>query len=1160
MLSDASPIVSAVHDDWTDEQHYAIDRREGDLFLDAAAGSGKTSVLVERFARAVLEDAVDVGRILTITFTDKAAAEMRERIRARLRDLGAAEQARATEGAFISTIHAFCARVLRAYALNAGVDPAFVVLDQPLAARVARRAFDEALEHLARTAAGAEELIASYGIYDLRASTLAAYGQLRSRGQLQPSLPHPGPAPDLTPLFEQARVRAERALRELGTVTDPSSRVLEAIERLERAAVLAPKAPPWPGDLGALRVPGGNGAALSTQACLDYTDALRALRDASAHHLALGVRDLFDELLRGFGNRYERRKRELSGLDFEDLELLCHDLLSSHPEIRDRYRQRFERVMVDELQDTNAVQMELIELVANGNLFTVGDAQQSIYGFRHADVSLFEGRGTRLAGAGARATLQMNFRSRPEILDVVNRSFAPLLGDRFTPLRPGRPGTGAAEPLVELLLVDRGGESEGDERPLSWRLAEAELLAARVQGLTENGARFGDFVILTRATTDMRVYEQALERRGIPTYVIGGRGYWTHPQVVDTLAYLRLLANPRDEDAVYTVLVSPFVGASYDSLVLIGAAARERGSDPWRVLQEAAAGEGELPAGLAAEDGARILTFVRWAQAERRSSARMGVQELIERALEHTGYDLAVLALPGGQRRLANVRKLMRLGREHDAGAGPDLRGFLDLAAERASPGGPAGEVESEAPVESEALDAVRLMTIHRAKGLEFPIVCVADLGRAPRWGGEVLRVSASADPAHPGGRIGLRLARPGTGGREAALEFEALGEEQRAAESAEERRLFYVAATRARERLIFSGAADIEAVWGGRHGAAPIGWLGPALAPELPGESRQGVLDGVRVVIATPGEVLAHTPGVTPPPARAPLVVPASAGPPPLVPVPAPPSLSYTALAQYGRCAYRFYAERVLRLPPRPLPAPDPGGGSGAGSSGRGGPAGLSATERGTVIHALLERLDFRRPATPGTAAITAAAGRPLAESEAQEIAGLIGAFAAGALCARLARATSTYREQPFGFLLDETMVTGVFDVLAYEEGGRGLIVDYKSDRLEGMAPEELVASSYSTQRLIYALAALRDRAEAVEVVHVFLERPEIPVVAEFVRGDAPELEQRLRGLVERVGRGLFPVSDQPHRGLCSGCPAEGGLCSWPLALTRRDAPDRLF
>ncbi len=208
--------------------------------------------------------------------------------------------------------------------------------------------------------------------------------------------------------------------------------------------------------------------------------------------------------------------------------------------------------------------------------------------------------------------------------------------------------------------------------------------------------------------------------------------------------------------------------------------------------------------------------------------------------------------MPGGQRRLANVRKLMRLAREHEAAHGPGLRAFLDLVARRVR-GGSAAEAgdarESEAPVEGEALDAVRLMTIHRAKGLEFDVVCVADLGRGPRWRAELMRVGRD-------GRFGLRLAEPGTGRRESALDYKALGEERVATESREERRLFYVAMTRARERLILSGAAKLDA-WpalenGG--GGGPIAWIGPAVEP----------LDGVAVTFVRPEDV----PSVPPAPA----------------------------------------------------------------------------------------------------------------------------------------------------------------------------------------------------------------------------------------------------------------------------------------------------
>ena len=815
---------------YTDEQLVAIERRDGDLLLDAGAGSGKTSVLVERFVRSVLEDELHVGAILTITFTEKAAAEMRERIRARFRELDADEAARATEGAFISTIHGFCARVLRAHALAAGLDPAFVVLDAPDAERLADAAFDEALEELAPI-----DLIAAYTAGGLRSAILQVHDELRSRGERRPRLPALPPAPDLSAARDEVSQAAAAAARELGTVVDPGPKVLEALARLERVPAVIAADDPWPGDLWAVALPGGNGAALCTDVCLRYAEALTAFRVAAEHRRAVGVHDLLDRLLRGFAERYAHAKREVSGLDFEDLELECRELLRSNPELRERYRTRFERIMVDELQDTNLVQLELIESIAHENLFTVGDAHQSIYGFRHADVELFEERGERLAAVGARATLDTNFRSRPEILSVINGVF-----ERFRPLRPGRPpAPEPEEPLVELLVADKGADWAMEGLGAPWRVAEARALAARVERLLESGPAARDVVLLTRATTDLRVYERALEERGIPTYVIGGRGYWSHPQVIDMVSYLEALANPRGEEALYTVLSSPLVGVSADALVVLASVGRARGVDPWAVLREP---DGALDE-LSFDDGLRLSRFAEVFAVEREVAGRAGVEELLDRVIERTGYDLAVLAMPGGQRRLANVRKLMRLAREHEAAHGPDLTSFLDLVARRARSG--AGEArESEAPVEGEALDAVRLMTIHRAKGLEFDVVCVADLGRGPRWRADLIRVGAD-------GRFGLRLSEPGTGKRESALEYRALGEERQAAESDEERRLFYVAMTRARERLILSGAAKLDA-WpdldGPGGGGGPIAWIGPAVAG----------LDGVSVTFVAPEDLVA--------------------------------------------------------------------------------------------------------------------------------------------------------------------------------------------------------------------------------------------------------------------------------------------------------------
>ncbi|HWF52462.1 MAG TPA: UvrD-helicase domain-containing protein [Solirubrobacteraceae bacterium] len=1190
------PRESALGDSpFTVEQLTAIESRDGDLLLDAGAGSGKTAVLVERFVRAVREDDVEVGRILAITFTEKAAAELRDRIRERLHELGDHERARATEGAWISTIHGFCARVLRASALAVGIDPAFAVLDETEAGQLAELAFEGAVESVgavssARSPGGefasvesagadstepdAVDLIAGYRVPRLRRAIVAVHGELRSRGELAPTLPplRPVAPSEIEDARRSLAVAHAAAVAELAARPENGGSLADARARLERCArflvggvgIDAHFTDPWLADIDAARLRNGSAAALSGEACGRYRDALEAFRAAVGRREGARAHHLLDRLLREYGARYAELKRERSALDFEDLELLTRDLFAGNRELRGRYRQRFAQIMVDELQDTNPVQLELIESIADENLFTVGDAFQSIYGFRHADVELFEQRRERLSALGARATLSANFRSRRELLDALNAAFAPTFGERFTPLTPGRtdapsdPGVG---PVVELIVVDKDadwGPSAGD-LSAAWRVAEARALAARVHELLSEGAAPRDVVLLARATTDLRAYERALEERAVPTYVIGGRGYWSHPQVIDLVAYLRALANPCDGQALYTVLASPLVAASSDALVVLAAVARESKRDAWSVLRE----PGLLLEDLELEDRRRLEAFAGWFSGERERAARASIEELIERGLEFTGYDLAMLAMPGGERRLANVRKLMRLGREHESRHGHDVRGFLDLVSGLAS-GRLSEPRESEAPVEGEALDAVRLMTIHRAKGLEFEIVCVADLGRTPRGsGGDVLRVGRD-------GALGLKVARVGRGRLMPVLDYDTVGVAREEAEEREERRLYYVAMTRARERLVLSGAITCERWPDRRRGNPPLAWIAPAFVPDIAARAAADNLTGVveraegewraRVAYSIvrpepegPAAGAATDPAPAPPPARtAPPALPPAAAHPPATPA-APASLSYSSLGEYARCGYRFYLERVLGLP-------------GVESSRRreGGESGISALDRGVLVHAMLETLDFRRGRAPSPEEAMAAAERmglrPKA-AELEEGVAMVERFLGGEIAMRLAAAAELRREEPFAFVLEPhgVVVTGFLDAVA-REGAKMIVVDYKSDRLAAEDPAGVVAREYQVQRLVYALAALKGGAEEVEVVHTFLEAPERPVSATYVRSGAEALEREVAALATGVLSGEFTVSPAPHQALCHGCPGEGGLCSWPLELTRRERIDTLF
>jgi ATP-dependent helicase/nuclease subunit A len=1017
---------------------------------------------------------------------------------------------------------------------------------------------------------------------------LAAHATLRSRGQTHPVIhaPHPAAAPDPSALAA-ARQAAAAALAGCapGRRIDEAREALGACERL-----LADGGVPLPGDLAAAKL--GNGArGLDAAECREYRAAWTAFRAACADHHARPALALIGRLLDAFALAYAQAKAERARVDFDDLELGVRDLFAGDEALRRRWAERFELIMVDEFQDTNRLQLEVLRALERDNLFAVGDEFQSIYAFRHADVTIFRERRAALGEDGVRG-LSVNFRAREELLDVVNATFAPLFGEPYQPLVAGRAEVSGAPDLGELrlfdpdgppdepqveLLVCESGDWEGFETGLAAlatqpaRRVEARLLAARLREEVAGGRRPGDIVVLVRATASLRLLEQALEDQGLPTYVVGGRGYWSQEQVRDGLAYLAALANPLDEAALYGTLASPFCGVGSDALVLLADAGRESGLGAWGALREAAhAAAPPWSGALRPEEAERLFAFARLFAAERAHAERLAVEVLLERAVAATGYDLAILARAGGDRRMANLRKLMRLAREYERAEGRDLRGFLAYAADQDL----VAAREGEAPLESEGLDAIRLMTIHRAKGLEFPVVCVADLGRPTGVQHERLLVGRD-------GRAGLRLATLAGGDPVPALGWDEIAAALGAEDAEEERRLLYVAATRAEDKLILSATTALDSWPAARAGGAPADWLLPALlgdplsALQVPAHTLLRDWDGrearVRVRVATPDTLaaLGLRAALAPaaPESRAsgrgtalpaePKVVPRAAS----TAAPVAPRLSYSALTAYARCPYRFYLERTLRLPrekPPPRPPAPPSERAEEPASG----SGLDLRTRGSIVHVLLEDLDFARPAPPYAETVLALGadyGVELTESEVADIQGLVAAFAGSPLCARLAEASRPRREAPFSFALEPgggPLVTGFVDVLARTPDGGALVVDYKTDRLEGASPAELVARDYETQRRVYALAALHDGAPSVEVAYCFLETPGEPVSQTFTQRDAPALAERVLKLARGVLAAEYPVTASPHRDLCGDCPGRAALCSWDESMTLREPP----
>jgi ATP-dependent exoDNAse (exonuclease V) beta subunit len=1161
----------------TAQQELAASMRKGSMLLAAAAGSGKTSVLVERYVRALIEDGIAPGRILAITFTERAAWEMKERVRSRLLTLDRRALALDAEAASIGTIHGLCASLLRADPLAADLTPGFAIVDEPAAARMRAVAFAKALAATVSLASSLElDLAAAYGPDRLRRIVISAYGELRSRGEARPALPVP----------------AAGSARATGLAHEEN---------------------------GAVRGLAAENAAASGLAAENAAASGLAAENAAvpAPALALGAHRLLNALLQRFGDIYEHDKRARGVVDFDDLELGALRLLERDPATAGMWAQRFEMLLVDEFQDTNRRQLRLLQALQRDNLFTVGDEWQSIYGFRHAEVEIFRQREAELAKRGASLELTRNFRSRPGVLEAVNAAFAHRFGERFKPLVPARgrtvaPDDGAPVADVEVLLTDAEGWqdeqliSEGLPAAPAWRRAEARLIASRVAELiAERRACPGQIAVLLRSMSDLAVYEGALRAWGVPTSSATA-DLWETQEVQDTIACLRALANPLDELALCGLLAGPAASLSADALGLLCRASR---AEPARSLWEAIC-DAESP--LAKRERERVISVRDRVLGERSRAGERSLAELVRVAAGLACVDVVggdVGACPDGRcPGSAGVRGLVRIASDFEALEGRDLRSFIDHLQQLE---------QARAAVAGEPLapdgEAVRLMSIHAAKGLEFPVVCIADLGRLP--GGR-----ETPDLLVDDSRVGVRVAHLDGAPPEPAFEFQQLRQERDLAASQEEDRVLYVGMTRAKELLLLSGAMSFERWPKDDPRCPPIAWLAPALIDDLGAQLASAAGDEPSSVVAciAPGDRrkafcvlrtatslraqrLAAPQRAAPEPA-APLDAPHRADPglaaqldasrgaapglaaqldAPQLAAPRPVAsgapamqaterrrrtdaeilgdgaLSYSALAELERCGYRYHLERVIRLPRDERPFERSGGDRRSRTSSI---SAAKARLAGVVAHRLLETLDFRRGVDLSVDEVhrcAAALGAEIEPAAASEMAAMLGGLDATPTARRLAAAKRVRTEQPFCFTLDQgaRSMVGTFDAIATERDGRLLVVDYKTGAVadaDGLA--EHATREYGLQRLIYALAALRDGASEVEVVHWFLHRPSEPVGVCFLADRLPELESQLSARIEAaIGRG-FEVSAKPNWRLCAGCPGRATLCSWPAEMTMRE------
>lgn len=1132
-------------------QQQAVIEAAGDVVVLAGAGAGKTRVLVDRLIARLLrvENPLSLDRVLVVTFTEAAAAEMRRRLAegleaaraARPEDPRPAEQLALLPVAAIGTIHGFCLRLVREHFHALRQDPQLGVLEPAAARRLEAEVFDALLR--ARLASDRQGELHDLlrGWFEGDAARLEAL--VLQIHRLARTLPDPAgwlaarradcaaetPAAWLAALPEVFRTWAEawrpdlagadgrtplpRAAAHLGR---PASTADEIAARLRDILDDDRTDGAWPRGTKTLRKPFKRFYEETAElAGLLAPEALAETWAAARPALAAlyGLVEAFEAALAD-------AKREAAAVDFADLEQLALRLLRGGAAAA--LAARFDLVAVDEYQDVNDAQDAIVERLTrpDGERFLVGDLKQCIYRFRLANPRVLAGRAARTPPL----LLNANFRSHEAILDFVNRAFArlfhPALGgvawDAGAALEFGAPearGALRADPerRVEMHLLEPAGDADAEDgedaalaavgaereaRLVAWRLRRLREEGLEVQDAKQGGRRpaaWRDMVVLLRSARGRAdAWAQEFARAGIPLEAPRG-GFLEAQEILDLRCLLAVLDNPRQDLPLVAVLRSPLAGFTPDELAAVRLAARDAGW--WPALQAAAraavppdAGEAVRAAFASARDkaGEVAAALRRW----RRLAREGALAHALEAVLAETGYEAWLAVQPHGAARLANVRRLLALARRFDQHQRHGLYRFLrHLEAAEAAEAGP-----EQAPPPDH--DAVRLMSIHAAKGLEFPVVVVAGLGTLfndrDERGDFLLDAALGLAPRFPHGPQQLP--------RDTLARWTAK-QRSRRDRLGEELRLLYVAMTRAADRLILTAAPGRKFSWPEaaapgplplrtlENGRSPLHWLAPLLA-DLTGDA------GWREAGEGVGSLLAWRVHAGPPlPASA--AVPAAALPPAVD--------DAQAEAAKRRFAWRYPHEAATREPAKTSVTALRRRWQEKAEEDEAAPARFAharpradeaAAEAGVAHHLFLERLDLT--ADPSPTNLAAAADRMTAEDwltpeqrDALDLAGLR-AFLESDLGQRVrARAADVQRETPFTFRLDAADAAqwrvgnpvGAGDEFQVVQGIADLVVrmpdeiwlvDFKTDDIR---PDDATAraEAHRAQLELYALALER-------------------------------------------------------------------------------------
>lgn len=1142
-----SAMPTAAKPQFTVEQQAALTPQDRSVSLAAGAGCGKTFVLTERFISRLdprlFEPPAELHELVAITFTDAAAREMRDRVRRRCRqrleqESDPAEQRswrrllRSLDTARISTIHSFCATLIRNHAVELGLDPQFEQLDQSGADLLRSRTLDDRLRQmlLARDER-VIQLATRFNLRRLRGHLAELLGE-----NLAPVIERwNGKSPgDLIAAWKQhfqdksrsliiadflysEPVQTVRGICESRTSTPPDlcalfdrllalmTELQDSIEPVKLLSELRKLAKVQ----GPARAK--NWADSSDYACFrDACEQLRKLIDKSALNRPWDEEHLLETAETGLmlldvaadvASCYQLAKQQRGVLEFDDLIQKAHELLTDprYEGARKQLSKGVRLLLVDEFQDTDPLQESIVQALCGDGwqehgLFVVGDFKQSIYRFRGAEPEVSRSFRNSLPSDG-RLSLTTNFRSQGAILDFVNALFCDSFQGEFEPLRPQRPQL-TPVPSVEFLWAFSDGCDDDDTIPDHLggvkrdRYLEARFIAKRLAELIDSGqplivdqetnqlrpARQGDITILLRALSDVQFYETALREQGLNYYLAGGHAFYAQQEIYDILHLLRAVVSMADELSLAGALRSPLFALTDETLFWL---VNHKGS-----LNAALRFE-SLPKQLDAEERTKVAHARNVIEQLRQAKDTMLVAELLTLAINLTGYDAILLTEFLGERKFANLQKLVEQARTLDRLNPGDLSGFVSQLAEYVA------RAPKEPLAATSAIgDAIRIMTIHNAKGLEFPLVVLPDLNRKGKGPDQKPVMDESLGPLVPAKAedktcVGWNL-----------WELRERHEDQ-----LEMLRLLYVGCTRAADYLILSSSLKdphkpashwlkflnerFDLVTGACRADLPPGYPAPSIrvSTQEPASSREplprssgGNLDKL---VEKTQSLAVRGKGVVPPGVAAQPTC-----------TQARRRFSFSRLSGLLETEEPRSETEIATLPQSPL---DP-------------------TGFGILVHALLERLPLDNP---GQAAKLCEFLAPqLLEAPTEEFireaAAIVQQFVEGPRAQEIKAAKCQLREPEFILPwrhAGEHYLHGFIDMLYQDAAGDWHLLDYKSNQCtaEGVSAQ---AAQYEMQMFVYTLACEQAVGKRpVEATICFL-RPGV----EHSFNWSPERESQLR------------------------------------------------